>query len=913
MNILLGLQLAADNCLPVLRPSAFFDAIFSPSGFISWLEGQYGLSHPSGDIDFLRSEQYRQHCAAYLAAHPEVFFAASFQADQRATATELLSRRDELISGGLPLAQLSGELPRRLFVLAHLERRLQQAEAQAALLPGFADRLDALCAVLQQGRLPDFTLYLHEAAAFLPPGLHRILQILQAAGIKVAAYEAAKITKTETDLDRWRYRLQSGGQQKLTAAADGSLLLLRAKRETPIAAYLARVLRMHPSWKPAVLLPSRDQTLNNALVLEGLPDLGVTVNSLGRPGLQVLKLVTVFLWEPVDLRKIMEFLNLSVKPLDAHLANYLAKHLADTPGLYGERWSAAVYRYFEEELPKRLAFDKQLKAERIQAQFDSWFRRKRYPKDGKVPKAEVRSLFRFLLTWAREQADPKKTASLPALQQLATQAERMLDLLDVLPEEQLSFLETDRLVRSIYAATPTCFQEKEVGSLPICYEAAAVYEPVDHLIWWDFIEKDPNYFFSRWTVEELAFLTQQGIQLLSPQQQNNRLVWQWQRPVLHTQSQLILCIPQRSNGEEVLPHPLLGTLEATFGEAGLAAMTLNIDDDAGNTSFCWPGMRLPKMEEEPLQLLAAPSAFIQLQQRANLVARAVETPTSLEKLLFYPYQWVLEHAAKLRSTAILDIAADNRLRGNLAHRLIERLLKARNNETWDKNTTYQWVNTHFEQLLRQEGAIFLEYGREPERVQLINRLRYAAWALVDALQQNNWLVAGTEVKMEGRLAGLELQGRADLELSRGMRETTIVDLKWQGKTNYRSLLKNREDIQLGLYASFVDAIGRTVHTAYFVIYDALFIARNKEAFQEAEAVSPEADHLLIHREMMDRVAATYEWRSEQLARGLLEIRCAATATALEESYQDVAHEALLEMKNQDAQYDKYQTLIGLVR
>ncbi len=915
IRILLGLQLAEDNCLPALAAGSAFDLVLAPRAFVSFLEGHLGAIHPGGEVDFLRAEQYRQLCAACLAADPQVFFAASFAADQRGTATELLSRRDELLSAGLSLQKLGQDAPPRLAVLGAIEKQLLTHDKP--WIAGFADRLDKLCRLLAKRSLPAMTIHTHEPQHFLPPGLLRILALLESRGIDIRSLPEVAPSDAQTDLSRWQRSIlnrqaQQGEAIQQKAKADGSIVLLKAKRETHLAAFLARVLREDDQWRPAVLIPKRDQTLNDALVLEGLPDLGVSLTSLGRPGLQVLKLVSVFLWEPVDIRKIMEFLNLLVKPLDDHLASYLAKHLADSPGLYGERWNITVKRYFEEELPRRQLYDKQLKAADVSAQFDIWFQRKRYPKDGKVPTAAVRSLFSFLLNWAKQQADNKQGANQLVLQQLAAQAKRLLELIDTIPEEQLSFLETDRLVRSIYVPSATCFAEKEVGSLAVAYEAAAVFDDLDSLVWWNFTEQDPNYFFSRWTAEELRYLRENGIGLLSSEVQNNRLLWQWQRPVLHCRRQLICCLPSRISGEEVQAHALLGELEATFGAAGLAAMTIDIDQ-VGDSINLWPGKQSPSMQAVPLQLLDEPKAQIHIQKPAAFTPRAQETPTGLEKLLYYPHQWAFEYAAKLRTNELLDIAADNRLRGNLAHRLLEKLLNARDNQTWDKDTTISWVNANFNKLLRQEGAIFLEYGREPERVQLLNILRYSSWALVDSLQQNQWEVIATEASLEGSLAGLELKGRADLLLRRGAKELAIVDLKWRGKSTFSNLIKNSEDIQLSLYAEFAGSEGQGVHTAYFILADGTMIARNKEGFQEAQAVSPAAKQHEVQAAILKSVAATYQWRRGQLDRGELEIRCEATAASLEDSYSQLDYTDLLEMKTQDSRFDKYQTLIGLVR
>jgi hypothetical protein len=61
---------------------------------------------------------------------------------------------------------------------------------------------------------------------------------------------------------------------------------------------------------------------------------------------QTLKLAPVFLWAPVDVFKVMEFLTLPLKPFDDDLAVEIARVLADKPGLFSDMWFAAINDYF---------------------------------------------------------------------------------------------------------------------------------------------------------------------------------------------------------------------------------------------------------------------------------------------------------------------------------------------------------------------------------------------------------------------------------------------------------------------------------------------------------------------------------------------------------------------------------------
>jgi hypothetical protein len=64
------------------------------------------------------------------------------------------------------------------------------------------------------------------------------------------------------------------------------------------------------------------------------------------------------------------------------------------------------------------------------------------------------------------------------------------------------------------------------------------------------------------------------------------------------------------------------------------------------------------------------------------------------------------------------------------------------------------------------------------------------------------------------------------------------------------------------------------------------------------------------------MAATWQWRMEQLSEGIVEIRCRHTLSEIEETYGDSADGKrmmdILEMKGEDAAFDDYRTLINLV-
>ncbi|MBK9489891.1 MAG: hypothetical protein IPO07_14785 [Haliscomenobacter sp.] len=348
----------------------------------------------------------------------------------------------------------------------------------------------------------------------------------------------------DTDLGRFQAFLAGKvGPQPLDH--DGTLILLRGKRDTDLGSYLAALLRRNPSFHPCFLIPDKSRTLDEAFIQEGLPSLGIQPASLARPTLQALKLIPNFLWTPVDPYKIMEFVSLPLKPLETELANRIAQQMAQTPGILGESWQVMLGQYFS-ELEERALKDSNLDVREIRQQYRFWFERRRFDVAGSVPKNEVEDIFQYLFIWAKKTLEQKSNN--PSLLMLAEQAKQIVDLLQTLPEKELSRLELERIVRTVYEPAPMQLNLREIGSFPYVHQPNALCAPVRELVWWNFTQNEPDYFFSRWYDHERAWLQQLNIPLNSPADQNALLGFQRRHPVWMTQHRLILVIPEVAEG-----------------------------------------------------------------------------------------------------------------------------------------------------------------------------------------------------------------------------------------------------------------------------------------------------------------------------------------------------------------------------
>ncbi len=871
---------------------------FGPTRLLQFFEIHFGLTgHPS-DTDYLRVEEYRQVLLHHLKDNPQAFFAASFHADQFATAMTLLNRRDELWSAGWDF-ELNAETPQRLKTLATIEQYLKD---NTPLTQGFADRYRMVLQKLETREIPIQKFVLNEPLEMLPALFRDLVAQLKNKGVQVSSRQTEASAGTG-DLSVLKNRLGKTQKEKVLTQGDGSLMILRAKRESTLSTYLAKLFRLNPRFQPLCLIPGKSRALDNALIQEGLPSMGILSASLARPTLQVIKLVPVFLWDPIDPYKILEFVSLAVKPLQEELANRIAAHMAARPGLNSESWNFMIRRYFE-ELDEIAQKDTTIMTGKVRQEYQFWFERQRYHIAGKAPKGDIIEIFGYLADWAFRAFEDGGSRN-NSLLVLSEQAKRVRELLEALPEWELSHLELERIVRTIYEPAPVQFTEPEKGHLPYVHHPGSVAGPAEEVLWWNFTQNEPDHFFARWYQPEQRYLEQEGIHLQYPQQENALMLWQRKRPFQWVQKRLILAIPETYEGSEVHPHPLLGDLEACFSD--LNPLTYDLDSGEGKEYF-GRFFKLPEEKQLVNKRLAKPKPFIHLGADRHLEAREDETISSLETLFYYPYQWVFRHKIKLKKSSILSVVKDNTLMGNLAHRLFERLFREEDIGDWDKYTVEQWIEKQSRSLLSREGAVLLMYGREPDRMDFINKVKYAAWCLVDLIQRNGWKVLATEKALDGNFLGLPINGRADLVL---LREDAyaVVDLKWRGSAWREQMIRNEEDLQLVLYAHLLNESDQPVHTAYFIIENGKMIARNNGAFNDLVAVSPDSDHEAVNERIIQKMEATYRWRMEQIRQGQIEIRCDQTLTDLEDAYGSELLD-LLEMKEGDAPFDDYRTLIS---
>ena len=880
-----------------------------PQKLLNYFSAYWGIPKPHIGTLYLRLEQYRQAVKAHLAeSQEEVFYESSFSLNSFAVAKDLLNRRDELLLSGWVFT-VDASTPDRLKTLAEIESIYQSIISKNdRRFLGFADRWDQLIKLVKRKQeFPIDQIIVFEPASIWPPHVTILFEELQRNGVQIKTQEFSEsiVIEAASDLQKFKQLLFKGHSErktKMTLDGDGSLILLKGRNESLIARYLAKILSNNPGFRPEFLIPIGCNVLDDAFIQEGLPSFGIRNASLARPSMQVLKLVTLFLWRPVDPYKLLEFVSLLIKPLHDLLAQRIANFIIQKPGVKGEGWKAMIQIALHEiEQDDSLTLSQK---KEIRYQYHFWFERKQYDSAKTAPKIEVIGIFEYLEEWAlqlfREQGERDESIFM-----LSLQAKQTKELLQALPEDHLTYLEVERIVKTIYDSTSIQRRPLEQNYYPYAHQQISFYQPIKHLVWWNFVDQEADLFFAKWYGEELNYFKALGIKLETPAEKNKKLNWQRKWPVFLTQDQLIFCLPEQVQGIESILHPLKSNLDAAFENINAIEVEVeNLEDLASLvTSF-----NLPDKVALPLKQLNAPKAYIELDQPLDFSLYEKASPSSLENLLYYPHKWFFRHYLKINKSPILSIVDLPTLLGNLGHRFIECILEE-DLSKYSQESLHEKVEELSQQLLPSEGAVLLMYGMEPEKVNFLNTIKFSAWKLINLLRDNNWSIFGKELNLGNQLFGIQVNGRADLVLHRG-NDKTIVDLKWRGLTYRKQMIKNEEDIQLVLYAKLLQQNKSWPITAFYIIQSGQMLIRDNSAFKQVEPLNSQEKNEEVLERIFEVIETTFDWRKEQLEKGWLEIRTESTYGALENIYGAKLLE-VLEMKKSNAAFDDYSVLIGL--
>ena len=833
MKLRLGLHLDGQHGRHASNQLGVSDV--GPLGLVTILETQLGLVPPQVSTSE-RIVQYRD-CLLNLDDTTR-FFHQSLAADDFGTAAALLTWRDEWLLHGWT-KEMPVSISQRLKDMAVVE---QIASRQVS--PGLAERLVAIANTLDDRKILIESIDLIDLPENFPLLWQRVLAKLPCRmPLPLTATAKGLLGELQGAIIQASNRTPN---QPLTWRTDDTLLVARSETTLMGGRWIAETLRRST---PDLLYVATTEAATTDVYLGAAdyPQQGLSDTSGFRPALQLLPLTLELLWSPLNFHALIQFLTHPIAPIPARARRRLASVQAEYPGVGGQRWREAL---------AEIEADYGERAGQIREAIDFWIDHERFdPLDG-APVATVleraQRLVEFFRNSPADASPALRHAYAAGLSQCSAFAENLGQLLDQeavsLRPRQLEQLASQSTARG----NDNPLRVAEVEALPCITHPGAAITNHSEVVWGPLdVPAMPSSW--PWSKSEIASLQEAGCHLPSTDSLLQQAASEWLRPILAATDRLVLLLPPIDRES----HPVWQMIDALIPGIPVHPVESLLGD---------PSEALVTVEHAPLPTI---KRWWQLPPETQLPDVAEYSYSQLEKQLFNPYHWLLSHAAKLRSASLLSLADDFRLKGILAHSLVERLYENGQGLGMSDTEVTAWFDTEFDRLISEEGALYLMPGRRTDLENLRHALRRALQELRSTLTASGVTFVEAERQLNGQFAGGPLGGKSDLVLTGPDGSFAIIDMKWAGK-NHRPRLEENRHLQLAIYAELLrQQTGRWPALAYFLISQATLLTRDDLWFP---GVTPVPDRTGENTaQLWQRFLVTWKWRQEQISAGRFEV------------------------------------------
>lgn len=838
------------------RPRApTFDHLFcGPAGLVDALEVRLGLP-PRGAGQALRVHRYLE-AIRRIPASNKAFFAESLSVDPRGVGEELLRMRDELVMAGWnPSAVPSGL--ERIDALAGIEAAIPKE-----VRSGRADRLARIDQELGNQKLQLDLVLSIDPESSLPKRIRSILGKLD------ATYDAGArkpLAEPRTNLHTVQQillgELRTGTEWDME---DDSFVVATAFSELTLAEAAARVL---PSDSLANLLVTcESKVLQEALRAHGAFDPALGEPSTLRPIAQVLPGALDLCWEPLDPRALLRFLSLSVSPIPSALRHELPAAVAGSPGIGSRAWNSALEAAREKAqcFAVRDDLDPTAARDRIDEAVTIWLTNQNCPRSGLGAGRLLAERSDRVAAWATARANTESDPDIAMqLLDLAAQAKEVAQVVSetarVTPEELSLILEQ--------AAGNGCrsgSQRPELGSARVMHDPASFAEPIDDLYWWGFDHQGATS-LPRWTEGERRHAAEHGIELLDPEKQRAALRDQAVRPILQARRRVVLLWPKTRGEEQVQAHPILTKLRTRLADLPI----IDLDREKLPESI----LSGEAFERTSIRVLPAPKRWVKIDPHL-LPPRQQESFSGLNKFIHRPFEWVMNHKAKLRRGGYHEINFFSQ-RGTLLHRIVELVTDPATGIDWlniSEKEFESWLQVAWESLLREEGANFLLPGHRTEGQRLLQQCRTSMQSLIRQLREANCVEATANVHFDPvTFRSGTLAGYIDLLVRTKSGNTAVIDLKFGQEKGKRQELASMTALQLAVYAYLVkqSTAGAWPDIAYFILSTGRLLVSNNDFFPATPTIDA-PENTTEAAETWQAFGEVWDWRRDQMDRGWVE-------------------------------------------
>ncbi|NRT16974.1 RecB family exonuclease [Flavobacterium sp. 28A] len=820
-------------------------------GLLLFLERELGLYQK------FPSQQTR--LKSYLEAlteHEEgSFYSESLRTNKYKVAEKLLSYRDILLSFGWNYEAVNQ--PQRLNSLAKVEKSFRLFENNFI---GTIDRWDLVIEQLKPVNVAQ--LYLEElivvdTISLLPLYLQRVFSLLESIVIQnnkviIPVEKRTNLSLFQDCLAKSFAGVSIENRSNLTTfQEDKSLILLEFTTQQELNDAMAY-------WADSdqhLFLSHDNVNFDYSLLSFDKPASGSLQNNAQPQIIQLFKLIIPAFTGDFNVHTFLSFLQAKYSPLPYELKKQLLRCFSEKPGIGNDHWNTIIADFIADSDKK--STKEKTKIVELFLNFEKM--------DNSKAIQKAISILQYLQKWSLKLVhsitDQDLAEQFLYIHQMCT------DTLDLIKEEQL-LANVVKAFQQIYKPKTFLNYHRQEGSVTCVNDYSQIVSPckktVIHLDFYDNpIPKNEAQFLLS---EEVSFLKEHSTYYNSAKE----LYFEQQiRGFQSIDNQLILCYVGSSAIEKHPFHIRLETFFKDFHNSIVLKINTITDLKKIDSSFLDAG----SLVKNKLLKLPQATTYVKIDCAKNFAKRSIESASSIESLIQYPFDWVINYVLKLRPTAIASIPEDNQLKGNIAHRVVEQLLlSAKEKNIYPIQFSEEEVTSNFQKIIQEEGMFFMQDESRFELSLFKKQFIESFQSLVQLINENNFKIISCEQPLakEGDCFIAELNmhiiGFIDLVLEDENGKPFIVDMKWTlSDKKYKEKIETEEAIQLSLYAAAMQSVDAN-SCGYFLFNQNKFLSTKQLSGQNVLVVNCDFSNAIV----LEKINTSLAVRWKEFSEGLIE-------------------------------------------
>lgn len=843
----------------------FNQKIVDTAGLVEEIKLHAGLCTERKE-DIERTVDYYKAMKSYMEKNPKNVLKASFDVDGLSVAKQCLTWRDTISFAGWNKNIAAPST--RMEVLAGVEEYFSDIS--------LGEDLKTVTDAVKNGCLLPENLEIETAVDWklFSPLEVKLLEALLKRGVCISVRELPK--KASNALSSIINALESTSDKEQIIEKDDSLKILHFEEQDEALKYLSL---QKPDFFD-VWINSDNKAFDDWLYLKGKALSGSRIKG-GLPQItQMLSIGLGTLASPMNLKNMVEWLNVPLSPLKITFRNKLEAKIAREGGYYNEKCKKIIEQYIncenefseltEDERTKKIKEESKKRAELV-SHFLPDINNPENRTDGTVSIKKAFDFTKALYDWCGTHiaimSDEMQKAQLSLVR---NECAAVLSMLETESDERMPFNKLMAFVSDLKAGVDMLQYEAEVGSRTVIANPGQLTSPAKSLIWCDFYNEPKETLKYDFLLpgEKAAFKKSIFLWNEDTEREYNRQI---KMLPFKLAEKVTLVVIDRKVTEDVETHPLYIQLQKKIKNLDEFTQTPDVNREYKSL-----------LEEAPVldNGIEGEAEGITIKNAKLISWPDHETYSSFEQIVYNPFDYAFGYLAGISALGNSSLPKVYQAYGTCAHAVIETLfnkyddIESSGTVSYIKENIKNNFDKVFNDMVNGCGAVLLL------KENLLNLPNYKSKvfdcvnALVKFLEDNKLHVLACEPWLENKEMGFEggikIGGYADMILADEQNNPIVFDFKWYpGKADtFKKKIEENKSLQLELYKYLTKELAgsEAKAVAYVIIPEVTVVSAQKFAGDNTVKVTvKDADEQLL-----PKLKNSYKYRREQISNGFIE-------------------------------------------